>query len=79
MVNIDKLVNSFLSIFDVTPFMGVWIEIGTHESLKISLAVTPFMGVWIEILLCIQLFAVEGVTPFMGVWIEILTYYHLIT
>ena len=32
---------------DVTPFMGVWIEIclGQNQAQK----VTPFMGVWIEI------------------------------
>ncbi len=49
MVNIDKLVNSFLSIFAVTPFMGVWIEIVPITLRNPFLPVTPFMGVWIEI------------------------------
>ena len=53
LVNIDKLVNSFLSIFAVTPFMGVWIEIYPLVLLRRKKWVTPFMGVWIEILVTI--------------------------
>ena len=55
----------------VTPFVGVWIEIermGLHSRCR---RVTPFVGVWIEI------FSGEPaeinhwiVTPFVGVWIE---------
>ena len=34
----------------VTPFAGVWIEIGSHILPHNPLEVTPFAGVWIEIL-----------------------------
>ena len=33
----------------VTPFMGVWIEIGESGFVNYTVLVTPFMGVWIEI------------------------------
>ena len=36
---------------DVTPFMGVWIEIVIEREANHFAAVTPFMGVWIEIIL----------------------------
>ena len=34
----------------VTPFVGVWIEIGKVEFFKKYVEVTPFVGVWIEII-----------------------------
>ena len=34
----------------VTPFAGVWIEIGRSEACFSVISVTPFAGVWIEIL-----------------------------
>ena len=33
----------------VTPFVGVWIEIGHASGRIVRLLVTPFVGVWIEI------------------------------
>ena len=33
----------------VTPFAGVWIEIGTPHYYPVRVGVTPFAGVWIEI------------------------------
>ena len=33
----------------VTPFAGVWIEIGWHSRVDVAARVTPFAGVWIEI------------------------------
>ena len=56
---------------DVTPCVGVWIEI--HESLKggrIEI-VTPCVGVWIEILYSPCKLCYAPVTPCVGVWIEI--------
>ena len=34
---------------DVTPFAGVWIEIGMYSLVVSVYSVTPFAGVWIEI------------------------------
>ena len=55
----------------VTPFAGVWIEIGWRRQCRSVSGVTPFAGVWIEI--CGQILNFQGltVTPFAGVWIEI--------
>ena len=33
----------------VTPFVGVWIEIGDLLLIILLSGVTPFVGVWIEI------------------------------
>ena len=57
---------------DVTPFVGVWIEmIPGIECTGIAL-VTPFVGVWIEIPLPAIISSSKIiVTPFVGVWIEI--------
>ena len=53
----------------VTPFMGVWIEIVIGVIKLVGSAVTPFMGVWIEIFLRNDNVEYNPVTPFMGVWI----------
>ena len=55
----------------VTPFVGVWIEIGIVEHKSVSTCVTPFVGVWIEIGKTPTSHSISGVTPFVGVWIEI--------
>ena len=55
----------------VTPFAGVWIEIGLHAPSKHEYGVTPFAGVWIEIAPDPALRNTLEVTPFAGVWIEI--------
>ena len=34
---------------EVTPFVGVWIEIVEHAREYVKMGVTPFVGVWIEI------------------------------
>ena len=34
---------------EVTPFMGVWIEMVEEKLPEVGEIVTPFMGVWIEI------------------------------
>ena len=34
---------------NVTPFTGVWIEIGLMGIVLVAVMVTPFTGVWIEI------------------------------
>ena len=34
---------------DVTPLVGVWIEMYPVASFPIGLSVTPLVGVWIEI------------------------------
>ena len=33
----------------VTPYAGVWIEIGSSNDSKVNASVTPYAGVWIEI------------------------------
>ena len=33
----------------VTPYAGVWIEIGIRQYVKMTVDVTPYAGVWIEI------------------------------
>ena len=35
---------------NVTPFAGVWIEMGDVDDIYENVEVTPFAGVWIEIL-----------------------------
>ena len=55
----------------VTPFAGVWIEIGTLTTTYKIDEVTPFAGVWIEIIDLITGECLAMVTPFAGVWIEI--------
>ena len=58
-------------IINVTPCVGVWIEIIMGAVKNGTLSVTPCVGVWIEILVgCSACFPVH-VTPCVGVWIEI--------
>ena len=56
---------------EVTPFVGVWIEMIKIIGLPSSNIVTPFVGVWIEILQQHSPAQLFPVTPFVGVWIEI--------
>ena len=37
------------SVYPVTPFLGVWIEIDDATEAIEGVEVTPFLGVWIEI------------------------------
>ena len=56
----------------VTPYAGVWIEIGVNITAVTPQFVTPYAGVWIEInAVAIELYF-NYVTPYAGVWIEIL-------
>ena len=57
--------------YQVTPCVGVWIEIGSTERQRRNREVTPCVGVWIEILVTEKWWCREGVTPCVGVWIEI--------
>ena len=59
-----------LQIYDVTPYMGVWIETTLKAILIRMERVTPYMGVWIETQLVENYERVGRVTPYMGVWIE---------
>ncbi len=56
---------------NVTPFVGVWIEIIFYCFCDHGITVTPFVGVWIEINIETYISAPSNVTPFVGVWIEI--------
>ena len=56
---------------DVTPFVGVWIEILEECAEYMNCSVTPFVGVWIEIEEVVGKAKRILVTPFVGVWIEI--------
>ena len=61
-----------MQVTDVTPFVGVWIEIVFEFLFCSKISVTPFVGVWIEITKdCFNSMS-NQVTPFVGVWIEIL-------
>ena len=56
----------------VTPCVGVWIEI-LKESISTKITkVTSCVGVWIEIVSQEDLLHLYPVTPCVGVWIEIL-------
>ena len=57
-------------IFEVTPFVGVWIETLDFCNFSIHVLVTPFVGVWIETTKRALRDNLECVTPFVGVWIE---------
>ena len=56
----------------VTPLVGVWIEISLSESVPGFVPVTPLVGVWIEIIYALSAVKSVIVTPLVGVWIEIL-------
>ena len=56
---------------EVTPFVGVWIEILNWRNIQRCKLVTPFVGVWIEICEPSHACELNLVTPFVGVWIEI--------
>ena len=56
---------------NVTPFVGVWIEIHIQQINSVGICVTLFVGVWIEILGGSHNLLPTIVTPFVGVWIEI--------
>ena len=44
--------------FNVTPCVGVWIEITSYGSLCMAVNVTPCVGVWIEICTFSEIFIV---------------------
>ena len=58
-------------MLDVTPLVGVWIEIPNQKDQLQALGVTPLVGVWIEITKMEQKNLLGEVTPLVGVWIEI--------
>ena len=60
-----KAAREELSLEAVTPFVGVWIEIGTFGKLLAGESVTPFVGVWIEIQKHEIGTQAKDVTPFM--------------
>ena len=45
----SNIAKTVLSVDDVTPFVGVWIEIIIGAGSSAHRSVTPFVGVWIEI------------------------------
>ena len=57
-------------MIQVTPLVGVWIEINYRKLSPYSCMVTPLVGVWIEIVLVVCGVLVSCVTPLVGVWIE---------
>ncbi len=61
-----------LLLADVTPCVGVWIEILTLFGNWRGWIVTPCVGVWIEIYAINLMVELCAVTPCVGVWIEIL-------
>ena len=58
----------------VTPYIGVWIEIPKLRIAPVTWNVTPYIGVWIEIDIKYLNPAKLLVTPYIGVWIEIYYY-----
>ncbi len=65
--------NSFPVRLDVTPYVGVWIEIVYGGCCGTLGDVTPYVGVWIEITLPGLCTVSADVTPYVGVWIEIVS------
>ncbi len=59
----------------VTPFAGVWIEIGNICLVAVYVHVTPFGGGGIDIEHQGVIDWEKVVTPFAGVWIEIARHY----
>ena len=55
----------------VTPYVGVWIEMDVKKVSPFSVLVTPYVGVWIEIQVPEAHKQGNRVTPYVGVWIEI--------
>ena len=60
-----------LTFPNVTPLVGVWIEIFDCLLYTHIDKVTPLVGVWIEIIVSSDGKTQLGVTPLVGVWIEI--------
>ena len=56
---------------DVTPCVGVWIEMEDLCGHRRAGLVTPCVGVWIEIWIEVTIAGTNKVTPCVGVWIEI--------
>ena len=54
----------------VTPCVGVWIEMSSLLLIISRLLVTPCVGVWIEMLPWSFMSGSSSVTPCVGVWIE---------
>ncbi len=65
----SSLVENYLE--DVTPLVGVWIEIYGLWTMILCHTVTPLVGVWIEISKSSYSASFVIVTPLVGVWIEI--------
>ena len=59
--------------FEVTPLVGVWIEIFKSSPRRITCLVTPLVGVWIEIAVRSESSPYKNVTPLVGVWIEMMS------
>ncbi len=59
-------------VHQVTPCVGVWIEIDTIDFQLLENGVTPCVGVWIEIIFVLTGACQCLVTPCVGVWIEII-------
>ena len=58
---------------NVTPLVGVWVEIRYHDGRKKSRKVTPLVGVWVEIVPMMSSLTSKYVTPLVGVWVEIMS------
>ena len=56
---------------NVTPYVGVWIEMLLRFWFLVRFSVTPYVGVWIEMVLINSSCPESLVTPYVGVWIEI--------
>ena len=59
-----------LTISEVTPCVGVWIETKALDEVETEEEVTPCVGVWIETSINQCIMQLERVTPCVGVWIE---------
>ena len=62
--------NELMSVYNVTPCVGVWIETLNIHFRKIFIVVTPCVGVWIETIQARLSSRQSIVTPCVGVWIE---------
>ncbi len=67
----SQCLNSMKKHVNVTPLVGVWIEIKKEGKETEASRVTPLVGVWIEIIITASRLIILFVTPLVGVWIEI--------
>ena len=71
--DIEQKIRKLLVNIAVAPFVGVWIEMLTLNSLQIRSMSLPSWECGLKSYLQADGYFMDAVAPFVGVWIEILT------